>query len=54
VPIVENKPLARSLFEICEIGEEIPVEFYQTVAEVLTQVYQSNKSKIPLLGELNE
>ena len=53
VPIVENKPLARSIFEICEIGDEIPVEFYQTVAEVLTQVYQSNKSKIPLLGELN-
>jgi len=53
VPVVENKPLARSLFEVCEIGDEIPVEFYQTVAELLTQVYQSNESKIPLIGELN-
>ncbi len=37
---VENKPLARSLYQMVEIGEEIPEEFYQAVAEVLAYVYQ--------------
>ncbi len=53
VPVVENKPLARSLYEICEVGDEIPVELYQTAAEILTEVYKKNKNKIPLLGEIN-
>jgi len=53
IPILENKPLARGLFEACEVGMEIPLQFYQAVAEILSQVYQKNKSKIPLLGELN-
>ncbi len=53
VPVVENKPLARSLFEACEIGTEIPVAFYQAVAEVLSQVYQLNKNKLANPGALN-
>ncbi len=51
VPIIENKPLARGLFEACEVGMEIPVAFYQAVAEVLTQVYQMNKDKLPELAQ---
>jgi flagellar biosynthetic protein FlhB len=49
VPVIENKPLARGLYEACEVGMEIPVAFYQAVAEVLTQVYQMNKNKLPNL-----
>ena len=39
VEIVENKPLARMLYYNVELGEEIPPELYQAVAEVLAFVY---------------
>jgi flagellar biosynthetic protein FlhB len=39
VMVVENKPLARSLYQAVEIGEGIPAEFYQAVAEILAYVY---------------
>ena len=39
VEIVENKPLARMLYYNVEIGQEIPPELYQAVAEVLAFVY---------------
>ena len=42
IEIVENKPLARSLNKMAEIGEEIPVDLYQAVAEVLAFVFQNN------------
>jgi flagellar biosynthetic protein FlhB len=38
VPIVENKPLARGLFQTAEVGDEIPTELYQAVAEALAHV----------------
>lgn len=40
VPIVENKPLARSLYAAVDIGEEIPAEMYAAVAEILAYVYK--------------
>lgn len=40
VEIVENKPLARSLYADVEIGEQIPPELYLAVAEVLAAVYR--------------
>ncbi|MBU0568716.1 flagellar biosynthesis protein FlhB [bacterium] len=40
VPTVENKPLAAGLYELCEIGDEVPEELYQAVAEVLSYVYK--------------
>ena len=39
IEIVENKPLARNLYETVEIGQAIPAELYQAVAEVLAFVY---------------
>lgn len=39
VEIVENKPLARMLYANVEIGEMVPPELYQAVAEVLAFVY---------------
>jgi flagellar biosynthetic protein FlhB len=40
VEIVENKPLARMLYANVEIGEQVPPELYQAVAEVLAMVYK--------------
>ena len=40
VEIVENKPLARMLYANVEIGQEVPPELYQSVAEVLALVYK--------------
>lgn len=39
IEIVENKPLARMLYANVEVGELVPPELYQAVAEVLAFVY---------------
>ncbi len=39
IEIVENKPLARMLYANVEIGQVVPPELYQAVAEVLAFVY---------------
>jgi flagellar biosynthesis protein FlhB len=39
IPIVEDKPLARGLYDIAEPGEQIPEEFFAAVAEILAYVY---------------
>lgn len=39
IPIVENKPLARSLYKLVEINGIIPQEMYVAVAEILQYVY---------------
>ena len=40
VVIVENKPLARALYAAAEVGDIVPPELYQAVAEVLAYVYR--------------
>lgn len=45
VPIRENKPLARALYKVVEVGDTIPEEFYQAVAAVLAQVYKARASR---------
>ena len=40
VEIVENKPLARMLYHNVELGDQIPPELYQMVAEILAYVYE--------------
>jgi len=40
IEIIENKPLARSLNKTTEIGEKIPIDLYQAVAEILAFIYQ--------------
>ncbi len=42
IPIVENKPLAQNLYNL-ELGDEIPAETYQAVAEILAYVYGLEK-----------
>ncbi len=43
VPIVPNPPLARALYKKCEIGDFVPRELFQAVAEVLAFVYRTLK-----------
>ncbi|WP_425060872.1 Flagellar biosynthetic protein FlhB [Sporomusa carbonis] len=43
VAVVENKPLARALYPVVQIGDAIPPELYQAVAEVLAYVYRLKK-----------
>ncbi|OGK10113.1 MAG: flagellar biosynthesis protein FlhB [Candidatus Riflebacteria bacterium GWC2_50_8] len=40
VPIIENKPLARQLHKMLEVGDEIPSDLYNAVVEILAQVYR--------------
>ena len=40
VPIIENKPLARTLYAAVQVGDAVPHELYQAVAEVLAYVYR--------------
>lgn len=45
VEIVENKPLARTLFATVDIGEVIPQDLYQAVAEVLAFVFSLKEGR---------
>lgn len=40
VPVIENKPLARSLHRSVEVGQLIPEDLFQAVAQVLAHVYR--------------
>lgn len=43
IKIVENKPLARSLNKLTEIGDQVPIELYQAVAEILAAIFRERK-----------
>lgn len=43
VPTIENKPVARMLFALGRVGEVIPSELYQAVAEILALVYRTHR-----------
>ena len=40
VPVVENPPLARSLYRSVEVGQAIPVDLYAAVAAILAYLYR--------------
>jgi flagellar biosynthetic protein FlhB len=40
VPILENPPLARSLYRSVEVGQAIPVDLYAAVAAILAYLYR--------------
>ena len=45
IEIVENKPLARMLYANVDVGQEVPPELYQAVAEVLAFVYSLKENR---------
>lgn len=40
VPVVENPPVARQIFRLADVGQTIPADLYQSVAEILALVYR--------------
>ncbi len=45
IPIIEDKPLAQNLYKWVPVGQEIPGDYYQAVAEILAYIYKM-KGKI--------
>lgn len=45
IPIVENVPLARSLYKTVKVGQGVPRGLYKAVAEVLAFVYKLKRKK---------
>ncbi len=43
INIIENVPLARALYASAELNKEIPLEYYEPVAEILAWVYRIKK-----------
>jgi flagellar biosynthesis protein FlhB len=41
VPLVENRPLARSLFDTVKLNKDVPPELFRAVAEVLAFIYRT-------------
>lgn len=46
IPIYEDKPLARSLFKMCDVGDFVPASLYKAVAEVLAYIYRLKKKAV--------
>ena len=46
IMIVENKPVARALYESVEVGGMVPAELYQAVAEILAYVYRIKHRRV--------
>ncbi|CAD72044.1 EscU/YscU/HrcU family type III secretion system export apparatus switch protein [Rhodopirellula baltica] len=47
IPVVERKELAQALYKLVDVGQEVPAEQYQAVAEILRYVYQMQGKKVP-------
>lgn len=45
LPVIENKPLARALYDKVEIDQQIPPEFYRAVAEIIH--YLHSRQRLP-------
>ena len=43
IQVIENPPLARELYKLCDVDDIIPEQLYKAVAEVLAFVFKSNK-----------
>jgi flagellar biosynthetic protein FlhB len=40
VPIIENPPLAQTLYKSVDVGQEIPAHLYRAVAEILAYIFK--------------
>ena len=47
VPIVENPPLAQTLYQSVDVGQEIPPHLYRAVAEILAYLYRVMGRRLP-------
>lgn len=46
IPVIENKPLARTIYKTMKIGQLVPRELFVAVAEVLSYVFRLRKRKV--------
>lgn len=44
VPIIENRPLAQTLYRLVDVGGNVPEDVYQAVAELLAYVYRLRRA----------
>lgn len=51
IPIVENRPLARTLYKLVEEDQEIPEDLFTAVAEVIKYVFKLKGIKVPRKGQ---
>jgi len=42
VPMIENRPLARALYDNVELGDEVPEAYWDIVSVVLAEIYRLN------------
>ena len=45
IPIIENPPVARALFKMVDLNQQIPPELYKAVAEILLFVYNLKNNR---------
>jgi len=50
VPVIENPPLARALFRVADIGDFVPIDLYESVAQVLAAVFRADKRRSAAAG----
>ncbi len=46
VPVIENKPVAQSLYKLVEVGQMIPEELFKAVAEIFAYVYRLKGKRV--------
>lgn len=46
IPVIENKPLARTIFKTLKLGHVVPRELFVAVAEVFSFVYKLKRKKV--------
>lgn len=45
IPVIENPPVARALYKMVDLNQQIPPELYKAVAEILLFVYNLKKNR---------
>ena len=45
IPVIQNIPLARGMYDLVEPGQDISAEFFTAVAEILAIVYKDQANK---------
>lgn len=45
IEVIQNPPVARSLFAACALGEPVPQELYQVIAEIFALVYRRRRER---------
>lgn len=48
IPVIENRPLARALYEAVETDQQIPPEFYRAVAEIIHFINSRRRPAVPV------